>query len=177
MKCRVAQPLNLVFLEFDPSLSSTAPSNKFKTKTKTKTKTNQPRDEVPEWYDPARSEIKCGKYRCKRVGHPPSDLPNRGGVRPINWRDRVRLLRLTLKKKTFMQRFGVIAIFWGLPCICVELIGIPRQAWGLILLIEIPATLIGVLTFILILQGMAQYIQRHNMNDAELPKSPGRLIG
>jgi hypothetical protein len=82
----------------------------------------------------------------------------------------MRSLRLTIKKKTFMQRFGVIAIFWGLPCICVELIGIPRQAWGLILLIEIPATLLGVLTFTLILQGMAHAIERHYMNDEELPK-------
>jgi hypothetical protein len=82
----------------------------------------------------------------------------------------MRLLRPTLKKKTFIQRFGVIAIFWGLPCICVELIGIPRQAWGLILLIEIPATLLGVLTFTLVLQGMAHYIQRHYKTDEELPK-------
>ena len=51
---------------------------------------------------------------------------------------------------TFRRRLTSIAISWGVPAICLELIGIPRQAWALILIIEIPATAAGILTFALI---------------------------
>src|SRR5882762_2380573 len=34
-------------------------------------------------------------------------------------------------KKTFLQRLGSGALFWGLPSMCLELIGIPRQRLGL----------------------------------------------
>lgn len=64
-------------------------------------------------------------------------------------------------KKTFVQRVGNVALFWGLPAMCLELIGIPRQGLGSALLIEIPATILGVLVFALIELGVVRYIQRN----------------
>jgi len=71
-------------------------------------------------------------------------------------------------KKTFMQRLGATALFWGLPAMCLELIGIPRQAWSSILLIEVPATIVGVFTFALIEHSIVRYIQRNWMEDKPL---------
>jgi hypothetical protein len=66
-------------------------------------------------------------------------------------------------QKTFMQRLRSTALFWGVPLLCLELIGIPRQGQGSVLLIEIPATMVGVLVFALIEQGVVRYIQRNLM--------------
>ena len=62
-----------------------------------------------------------------------------------------------------MQRVRTIAIFWGLPFMCLELVGIPRKGWGLILLIEVPATIIGVFIFALIELGIVRCVQRNWM--------------
>jgi hypothetical protein len=59
-------------------------------------------------------------------------------------------------KKTFLQRLGNVAVFWGLPAMCLELIGIPRQGLGSALLIEIPATILGVFVFALIELGVVR---------------------
>jgi hypothetical protein len=66
-------------------------------------------------------------------------------------------------KKTFLQRLGSVALFWGLPAMCLELIGIPRQGLGSVLLIEVPVTILGVLVFTLIELGVVRYIQRNMM--------------
>jgi hypothetical protein len=46
---------------------------------------------------------------------------------------------------------------------CLELIGIPRHGLGVALLIEVPATILGVLVFALIELGVVRYIQRNVM--------------
>jgi hypothetical protein len=65
-------------------------------------------------------------------------------------------------KKTFLQRLRDTALFWGLPSMCLELVGIPRQGLGSVLLIEVPATILGVFAFTLIELGVVRYIQRIN---------------
>ena len=68
-------------------------------------------------------------------------------------------------KRTFAQRLRATALFWGIPVMFLELIGIPRQAWGLVFLIELPATIVGVFIFTLIEYGIVRFIQRNLMND------------
>jgi hypothetical protein len=41
---------------------------------------------------------------------------------------------------------------------CLELIGIPRQGLGSVLLIEVPATIVGVFVFTLIEVGIVRYL-------------------
>jgi hypothetical protein len=67
-------------------------------------------------------------------------------------------------KKTFLQRLGSVALFWGLPALCLELIGIPRQGLGSVLLIAVPVTILGVFVFALIELGVVRYIQRNFMD-------------
>jgi hypothetical protein len=58
-----------------------------------------------------------------------------------------RLVRVQLQVKrtlTFAQRLGRIALFWGVLLICLELIGVPRPSWAMVLILAIPATLVGV---------------------------------
>ncbi len=69
-------------------------------------------------------------------------------------------------KKTFLQRLGSVALFWGLPAMCLELIGIPRQGLGSVLLVEVPATIVGVLVFTLLELGVVRYTQR-NMTESK----------
>ena len=49
------------------------------------------------------------------------------------------------KKQTFRQRFTRGAIEWGIPMVCVELLGIPIFGWPIVLAIVVPTTLVGVL--------------------------------
>jgi len=37
-----------------------------------------------------------------------------------------------------------ISLFWGVPMVCLELIGIARHSWVTVLVLVIPATMIGV---------------------------------
>jgi hypothetical protein len=34
-----------------------------------------------------------------------------------------------LSDKTFSQRLAHVAIWWGIPMVCVELIGMPLSGW------------------------------------------------
>ena len=49
------------------------------------------------------------------------------------------------KKQTFRQRLTRGAIFWGVPMVCLECIGIPMFGWFTVLVMVVPATLVGVL--------------------------------
>ncbi len=48
---------------------------------------------------------------------------------------------------TFSERLAHVAVFWGIPMVCLELIGIPLASWAFILMFTIPATLLGVLVY------------------------------
>jgi hypothetical protein len=39
-----------------------------------------------------------------------------------------------------------MALWWGIPAVCVELIGVPRDLWLYVLILVIPATAIAVVT-------------------------------
>jgi hypothetical protein len=53
-------------------------------------------------------------------------------------------IRRTTKKIAFPRRLLNVTIYWGIPMVCLELIGIPRHLWGSVLIVVIPATLVGV---------------------------------
>jgi hypothetical protein len=46
---------------------------------------------------------------------------------------------------TFAQRLRNIAIWWGIPMLLLELVGIPWRLWIFVLLIAFPTTALGVL--------------------------------
>jgi len=74
------------------------------------------------------------------------------------------------KKQTFFQRFIRMTITWGVPMVCLEFIGIPRSSWGTVLVMAVPATLVGVLAGAMIEQSFVSRIEKKN----ELPGAPER---
>jgi len=55
-------------------------------------------------------------------------------------------IKLSVRQnRTFLQRFNENAIWWGIPMVCAELIGIPLFGWSTVLLVAVPATLAGIL--------------------------------
>ncbi len=48
------------------------------------------------------------------------------------------------KKQTFRQRLTRGAIEWGIPMVCLECVGIPMFGWFTVLVMVVPATLVGV---------------------------------
>ena len=66
------------------------------------------------------------------------------------------------KKKTFSQRFMCATIFWGIPMVSLELIGIPRSAWNTVLVMVVPATLVGVLAGAIIEHFLVSGIEKKN---------------
>lgn len=51
----------------------------------------------------------------------------------------------TGKTLTFTQRLRNIAIWWGIPMLLLELVGIPWKLWVFMLLIAFPTTAVGIL--------------------------------
>jgi hypothetical protein len=49
------------------------------------------------------------------------------------------------QNRTFLQRFNESAIWWGIPMVCVEFIGVPLWVWKTGLTIVAPATIAAVL--------------------------------
>jgi hypothetical protein len=66
------------------------------------------------------------------------------------------------KKQTFLQRFMRATVFWGIPMVCLEFIGIPRSAWGTVLVMAVPATLVGVLAGAIIEHSLVSRIENKN---------------
>lgn len=53
-------------------------------------------------------------------------------------------------KLTFSQRLLRISLWWGVPMVIVELIGVPRRDWAGVLVIIVPATVLGVIAYTLL---------------------------
>lgn len=73
---------------------------------------------------------------------------------------------LTSKKRTFAQRFWHEALFWGIPVLCLELIGFPIRQMGLagvglVLLIAFPAPMLGAFIGALIETGVVRWMRGH----------------
>jgi len=49
------------------------------------------------------------------------------------------------QNRRFLQRFNENAVWWGIPMVCVELIGVPLWGWVTGLVIVVPATIAAVL--------------------------------
>ncbi len=57
-------------------------------------------------------------------------------------------MRVSFRKKwTFWQRFRREVVFFGIPMVCLELIGLPLLGWTTALAVMLPATLMGLLVY------------------------------
>ena len=64
-------------------------------------------------------------------------------------------VRISIRKRTFLQRLRSMALWFGIPAVCVELIGVPKNLWLYGLIFLIPAAAVGVLTGAVILHVAA----------------------
>jgi hypothetical protein len=72
----------------------------------------------------------------------------------------------TTKNLTLLQYFNEDALFWGIPMICLDLIGVPLFGWGTVLAIAVPATLVAVL---------AGAVLKHFLVSAQLKQNERRI--
>jgi hypothetical protein len=64
-------------------------------------------------------------------------------------------IRISIPKRTFLQRLRSMALWWGIPAACAELFWVPRSLWLYALIFIIPATAVGVVTGAIILHVAA----------------------
>ncbi len=73
-------------------------------------------------------------------------------------------MKLSVRKKwTFSQRYMREAVFFGIPMVCLELIGIPRAAWGRVLILALPATFVALLFTTIIEHLLVSAISKRNL--------------
>lgn len=56
----------------------------------------------------------------------------------------LNLRRLRAKRKTYKQRLRSAALTWGIPMLCLAVIGIPVRAWWVVISFELPGTIVAV---------------------------------
>jgi hypothetical protein len=62
---------------------------------------------------------------------------------------------ISIAKRTFWQRVRSLAIWWGIPAVGAELGGVPRDLWGYVVILAVPATAAGVIAGAAILHAAA----------------------
>jgi steroid 5-alpha reductase family enzyme len=77
--------------------------------------------------------------------------------------------------KTFSQRLASAMVWWGIPLMALELIGIAKQYWVPVLFLALPATMVGVFVEALIEHALVKHFEQKRV-DRETPGTPRRLI-
>jgi len=73
-------------------------------------------------------------------------------------------MNISIRRKwTFSQRYMCEAIFFGIPVVCLEFIGRPRSAWGMVLVLAVPATFVGLLFTTIIEHFLVSAIAKRNL--------------
>lgn len=71
---------------------------------------------------------------------------------------------ISVPQRSFLHRLLSMALWWGIPAVCVELFWVPRDLWLYALILIVPATAVGVVTGAAILHLAAA---RHSKNGSE----------
>ncbi|MGB7283909.1 MAG: hypothetical protein WBE13_16705 [Candidatus Acidiferrum sp.] len=66
------------------------------------------------------------------------------------------------KKLTLWQRFRREAIYFGIPMVGIELVGLPLLGWGIALAMIVPATLVGLLAYTAIEHSLLSALEGGN---------------
>ncbi len=74
-------------------------------------------------------------------------------------------------KQTFLKYLAVNAIFWGIPLVIFELIGVPRDAWSSILLFELPVITVALFAVTVIEYGFLRWLAQRTSERQEPPSS------
>ena len=73
-------------------------------------------------------------------------------------------MKLSIQKKwTFSERYVREAIYFGIPMVCMELIGVPVFGWAIVLIIAVPVTLVGLLFTTIIEHFLISILAKRNL--------------
>ena len=73
-------------------------------------------------------------------------------------------MKLSIRQKyAFSERLKREALFFGVPMVCLELIGIPLIGWVTVLVIAVPATFVGLLITTTIEHYLFSVITKRNL--------------
>jgi hypothetical protein len=79
----------------------------------------------------------------------------------------MKLTRTSKPMKTFPQRLASAMVWWGIPIMCLELIGIARRYWVPVLFLALPATVVGVFVEALVEHGVVKYLEERRAGDTK----------
>jgi hypothetical protein len=68
-------------------------------------------------------------------------------------------MKLSVRRKwTFRQRFSRELVFFGIPLVLLEFIGIPRSSWVSVLAFAIPTTIVGLFFYSILEHFVIAYL-------------------
>lgn len=71
-------------------------------------------------------------------------------------------LAATGKRRTFGQRLKSAALWWGVPMLALELIGVPIKYWLWVVVFALPATALGVFVYAALESGSSFFVRNRN---------------
>jgi hypothetical protein len=77
---------------------------------------------------------------------------------------------ISIPQRTFGHRLRSMAVWWGIPAVCVELFWVPRDLWLYALIFVVPATAVGVVTGATILHVAAARRSKKSIEGDPRPK-------
>jgi hypothetical protein len=83
----------------------------------------------------------------------------------------MKLTRTFKPTKTFPQRLASAMVWWGIPLMGLELIGMAKRYWVPMLFLALPATMVGVFVEALIEHAIVKHLEQKRMG-TETPGTP-----
>jgi hypothetical protein len=79
----------------------------------------------------------------------------------------MNLTRTSKPMKTFPQRLASAMVWWGIPIMCLELIGIARRYWVPVLFFALPATMVGVFVEALVEHRIVKHLEQRRTGNTK----------
>ena len=79
----------------------------------------------------------------------------------------MKLTRTSKPMKTFPQRLASAMVWWGIPMMGLELIGIAKRYWAPVLFLALPATMVGVFVGAVIEHNVVKRLEQKRMHTPE----------
>ena len=86
----------------------------------------------------------------------------------------MKLTRTFKPTKTFPQRLASATVWWGIPLMGLELVGMAKRYWVPMLFLALPATMVGVFVEALIEHAIVKHLEQKRMGTETLgtPRRP-----
>jgi hypothetical protein len=79
----------------------------------------------------------------------------------------MKLARTSKPIKTFSQRLVSAMVWWGIPMVALELIGIAKRYWVPVLFLAVPATMVGVFVGAVVEHNIVKRLEQKRTHTSE----------